>query len=73
MSIMIDTPEGIAAFRHLQVYYALKLELSGLRHSRGSIYALVKREYGFKGNKQRVFDQLDAHLREIGVLTNDAS
>lgn len=67
-NIMIDTSDGLAAFAHLQRYYALKLELTGLKHSRGSIYALVKREYGFKGNKQRVFDQLDAHLREIGVL-----
>jgi hypothetical protein len=65
---VIDTPGGIAAFRHLQLYYGLKMEVAGMRHSRGSVYALVKRTYGFKGNKANVFAQLDAHLREIGVL-----
>lgn len=68
MATIIDTPEGMAAFRHLQLYHALKLELTGLKFSRGSVYALVKREYGFRGNKQRVFDQLDTLLREKGIL-----
>lgn len=68
---IIDTPEGIAAFGHLQLYYALGLEVKGLKFSRGSVYALVKRTYGFKGNKQRVHDQLKAHLIEIGVLKDD--
>ena len=44
---------------------ALGLELKGLKHSRGSVYALVKREFGFKGNKQRVWDQLNAHIKEL--------
>lgn len=43
---------------------ALRLELKGFKHSRGSVYALVKREFGFKGNKQRVYDQLDAWINE---------
>lgn len=37
---------------------ALKLELYGMTSSRGSTYAAVKRDYGFRGNKKRVYDQL---------------
>ena len=36
---------------------ALKLELAGLKHSRGSVYAHVKRTYGLRGNKQSVYTQ----------------
>lgn len=36
---------------------ALKLELAGLKHSRGSVYAHIKRVYGLRGNKQSVYTQ----------------
>ena len=36
---------------------ALKLELKGLKHSRGSVYAHIKRTYGLRGNKQSVYTQ----------------
>lgn len=36
---------------------ALKLELAGLKHSGGSMYAHVKRVYGLRGTRQRVYDQ----------------
>lgn len=36
---------------------ALKLELAGLRHSRGSVYAHIKKAYGLRGNKQSVYTQ----------------
>lgn len=36
---------------------ALKLELVGLKHSRGSVYAHIKRTYGLRGNKQSVYTQ----------------
>lgn len=47
-------------FHLLQLKYALILEIKGLRHSQGSAYAYVKKRFGFKGNKQRVLDQLVA-------------
>jgi hypothetical protein len=55
---IIDTPEGIAFFRLCQMQSAIKLEMKGLRHSRGSVYALAKREYNLQGNRQSVVDQL---------------
>jgi len=38
------------------------LECVGMKHSQGSVYALVKREFGFKGSKQAVLAQLRAHI-----------
>ena len=37
--------------------HALSLEMKGLKHSRGSVYAHIKRVYGLRGNKQSVFTQ----------------
>lgn len=62
---VLDTPEGIARFHLLQMKFGLKLEIAGMKHSRGSVYALVKRTFGFKGNKQKVYDQLVAHIEGL--------
>ncbi len=48
----------MALFCLLQFKSALHLELRGMKHSRGSVYALVKRELGLRGDKQAVYDQL---------------
>lgn len=45
-------------FRLLALKGALKLECLGMRRSRGpSAYSIVKREFGFKGNKNSVYTQ----------------
>lgn len=51
-------------FQILAMRSALKLEIKGLKHSRGSVYALVKKRFGFKGNKKRVLEQLNAYIEE---------
>ena len=53
----ISTPEGIEVFHMIQLKYALKLELAGMRHSRGSAYQYIKNHWYLKGNKQKVYDQ----------------
>ena len=50
--------------RILTLRSALKLEMKGLSFSRGSIYAQIKREFGFKGNKAKVLDQLNTYIKE---------
>jgi hypothetical protein len=55
-----DTPESIAFFHLCAQISALRLEILGLRHSRGSVYAHVKRQYGLTGNKASVLAQLVA-------------
>jgi len=57
MGIMLNTPEQIEGFRLLTMYHALKLETLGLKHSRGSVYALIKKEFHLKGNKVSVLEQ----------------
>jgi hypothetical protein len=49
-------------FHQLATLYALKLECLGMKHSRGSVYAKVKRDYNLKGSKQSVYDQLKSIL-----------
>ena len=60
--MVITGERNIAMFRLLTLRSALKLEILGMKHSQGSVYALVKREFGFRGNKQRVLEQLIAHI-----------
>ena len=51
---MISQPE---MFNMMAQKQALKLELRGLKMSRGSVYAHIKRTYGLRGNKQSVYTQ----------------
>lgn len=60
---------------HIELYAmatqraALKLEIVGLKMSRGrSVYGLIKQAYGFKGNKQKVLEQLEARIAEFKAL-----
>jgi hypothetical protein len=49
----------IAFYQLCSVIGALKLEIRGLKHSRGSVYVVAKKRYGLKGNKERVLAQLE--------------
>jgi hypothetical protein len=45
-------------YRLLSMKHALKLETKGMKMSRGiSVFSMVKREFGFRGSKERVYDQ----------------
>ena len=66
--IMLDTPEQICAYRELMIYNGLKFEIKTaargipMRLTRGvSCYALAKKEYGLKGNREKVL----AALKEL--------
>lgn len=60
ISIMaIITGNDIKTYRLHVLRQAIKLEMKGLTNSRGSVTAMVKREFGFKGNRQRVLEQLE--------------
>tara|TARA_Y100000310_G_scaffold91334_1_gene88680 strand:+ start:3975 stop:4175 length:201 start_codon:yes stop_codon:yes gene_type:complete len=61
---VIDTPEGIERFRLLTLRGALKLEVLGMKRRGQSVYSIVKKEFGFKGNKQRVLEQLEKYIAE---------
>jgi len=59
-----DTPEQIDAFRLRTLRGALKLEILGMRRGGRSVYSIVKEEFGFKGSKQKVLEQLEAKINE---------
>lgn len=60
---IIDTPEGIRMVRLLALRGALKLEILGLR-GRVNAYQIVKREFGFKGNRQAVYTQFCEYVEK---------
>lgn len=65
---VLDGREKVLGFHMLAQYHALKLETKGLRFSRGSVYAHIKRTYGLKGSKKRVLEQFRALLIQKGIL-----
>ena len=69
-AIVIDTPSGIEVFQLLRLKAALSLEIKGLKYSRGSVYAYIKRVYGLRGNKQKVYDAFVKICEEKSGLTN---
>lgn len=72
--IVIDTPDGIAFFRLLQLRGALRIEINtGMRNSRGSVLAAVNQQFGtsFK-RKQAALDYLNELIETIQKKQTDA-
>ena len=60
------TGAHIPLYRLMVMASGLKLEIKGIRFSRGrTCYALAKSEFGFKGNKAKVLAQLQAHIEAV--------
>jgi len=59
-----DTPENIALYKLLALRAGLKLEVLGMK-GRFNAYVIVKREFGFKGTKKEVLDQLNSYIQEL--------
>lgn len=74
--LIADTPEAIQAFRLLALRSALKLEIAGLKLSRGvRASALVREALTDAGKKAprklpELSDTFAAYLREIRVLVD---
>ena len=68
--MIIDKPEQIALYQMLVLRSALKLEMLGLKMSRGrTAYSIAKEELGIKGNKQKVLDQVHEMIQSIKEQT----
>ena len=66
---LLTEPNEINAFRLLSLQKALKLELKGLKVSRGiSAYKIIKEEFNLKVNKQNVLDQYTKILQDKNIL-----
>jgi len=62
---MVITGEHIDLYRLLALKAALQLEIRGMRWSRRrSIGLILKKEFGFKGTKPKLLDQLEAMIKE---------
>lgn len=59
---VIKGREAVELVRVMTLMAGLKLEIKGLGMSRGvSCHNIIKRSFGFKGNKQKVLQQLQAY------------
>jgi uncharacterized protein (DUF1786 family) len=66
--IVLDTPTQIEAFRLRTLLKGLKLETMGMKMSRGaSCYQIVKEDFGFKGSKEKVYEQFKQLLNKEGL------
>ena len=64
--MMITGEENIKLFRLFQLKAALKLELKGMKISRGrSAYSIIKDEFNLRGNKQKVLTQFEDIINEV--------
>ena len=63
--ITLDTPEQIDMFRFLSLRSALKMECLGMSRRGQTAYSIVKAEYGFKGNKKSVLQQMEQIIKEF--------
>ena len=68
MTQVFDTPEAINIFRLLALRGALKLEIVGMKKRGQSAYSIIKQEFGFKGSKEKVLQQLDEYVGELKEL-----
>jgi len=61
------TGDSIMDYRYMMLVTGLRSEIRGFRlTSKGSTcYAILKREFGFKGNKAKVLAQAEAQLEQV--------
>jgi len=59
---ILDTPDQIARYRLATLRAALRLEIAGMKRSRGpSAYAILKKE-GFTGTRADILEQINKQL-----------
>ena len=63
--MMITNPEDIELYSIMAKRTALVLEMRGLKKRGRSAYSLIKEEFGLKGNRQKVFEQLGEIIETI--------
>ena len=55
---------NVEFYRLLTLRSALELEIRGMKRRGRSVYSIIKEEFGFKGNKQKVYDQIDEYIKK---------
>lgn len=62
---IISGTENLNMARIFSLKAALYLETKGMKKRGQSAFSMVKREFGFKGSKQKVYDQLVEHVEKL--------
>jgi len=66
---MVTGKRDILIARTITLWRGLKLEIAGIRLKRNfSCYAIIKREFGFKGNRDRVLEQMQTLIDNKPLL-----
>lgn len=68
--IAYDSIQEIEYFRLRALRGALKLEMIGMKRKGRSVYSILKEEFGFKGNKQKVLKQLEEKIKKHENIRN---
>lgn len=68
---LVITGEHIDHYRLKVMASALKLECLGMTRRGRSMHSIVKEQFGFKGSKQKVLEQLQAHIAKTFPLPED--
>lgn len=63
--MLLSSKEQIDRYRLSVLRAALTLECKGMTRRGRSVYAIIKEEFGFTGNKQTVLEKLDSHIKAI--------
>jgi hypothetical protein len=61
---VITGSANIQMIRLITLKHMLGLEMKGMKKRGRSAYAIVKEELGFRGNRQKVYDQLKEYIDE---------
>lgn len=61
----LDTPEKINAYRLATLRSGLKLEIKGLRVSRGRTCYSILKAMGYKGSREKVLEQVAADVEKL--------
>ena len=64
MAVVITGTEKIAGARLITLKHMLSLEMKGMKRRGRSAYSIIKSELGFRGNRQKVYDQLEEYINE---------
>ena len=63
--MMITNPEDIDFYSIMTKRSALVMEMQGMKRRGRSAYSIIKEEFGLKGNRQKVFEQLTEIIEAI--------
>lgn len=58
------TEHGITMFSLLSIKGRFQLEMKGIRGRGQTMYSLVKEHYGFKGTRQKVYEQFCQYVEQ---------